>query len=88
MVSNSNSVAYITGAETTQVLIGAGNLHTISITTAFDTVAVYDAISGTTLIKFGATTNTGTWIIDGRFANGIRIITTGAAGQLTVTYNA
>lgn len=88
MIQNSNTLTYITGAKTTQVATSSSNVHTISITAAFDTVAIYDTTSGTTDIKFSATTQTGTWILDGRFANGIRVITTGATGALTISHNA
>ena len=36
---------------------------------------------------FSATTGTGTFIIDGRFKNGLSVVTAGATGALTLSYN-
>lgn len=87
MISNTNTIAHIVGAATTQVKTGSANLHTINVSVAFDTLDVYDATTGTTNPKFSLTTGTGCFIIDGRFTNGIRVITTGANGKATISYN-
>lgn len=86
-ISNSNTIKHISGAGTTQVISTAGNLHTINISVPFTTVDVYDATSGTTLPIFSATTNLGSFLIDGRFNNGLRVITVGATGKLSITHN-
>ncbi len=83
----SNNISHISGADTTQVVTGSCNLHTINISTAFDTLDVYDATSGTTSPIFSATTAVGSFVIDGRLVNGLRVITTGATGKATITYN-
>ncbi|NCC99855.1 MAG: hypothetical protein EOL95_09195 [Bacteroidia bacterium] len=86
-VINSYEIKHISGAGTTQVISTSGNLHTINISVAFTTVNIYDATSGTTLPIFSNGTGVGCFIIDGRFKNGLRIITVGDSGKLSVTYN-
>lgn len=85
----SYNIAHISGAASTQVVTGSCNLHTINISVPFTTsITVYDNI-GTDITNpiFSALTGTGCFIIDGRLANGLKIVTVGATGEVTVTYN-
>lgn len=85
----SYNIAKISGAASTQVVTGSCNLHTINISVPFTTsITVYDNI-GTDITNpiFSALTGTGCFIIDARLANGLKIVTVGATGEVTITYN-
>lgn len=86
---NSFNIAKISGAAITQVVTGSCNLHTINISVPFATsINVYDNVGeDVTNPIFTATTGTGCFIIDGRIANGLKVVTVGATGEVTITYN-
>lgn len=88
MVSNSNTIYHVSGAVTANIATTGGSVHTINISVPFTTLDIYDATAGTTLPIFSATTNLGSFIIDGRFVNGLRVVSVGASGKATITYNA
>lgn len=90
-ISNRNKYTNIAGAATTQVKTGAGKLHTIVINaTANATVTVYDNTSSAApLIATISLTNgvaNSTLIYDIEFSTGLRVVTTGAATNITVTW--
>lgn len=85
----SYNIAHISGAATTQVVTGSCNLHTINISVPFATsITVYDNV-GTDFTNpiFSALTGTGCFIIDGRLANGLKVVTVGATGEVTITHS-
>jgi hypothetical protein len=81
----------IAGAQTVQVKTGAGRLHTIAVNAVANaTVTVYDnTASAAPIIATISLTNgvsNPTLIYDVEFTTGLRIMTTGAATNITVSY--
>lgn len=88
------SFSNINSNTATQVLTGAGILHTVCINdkgASSNIATIYDntASSGTTVAVIDTVTAEGCLRYDAAVGTGIRIVTaTGTAGDLTVTYRA
>jgi hypothetical protein len=82
----------ITTSTTTQVLSGAGVLHSVVVNTKgtiASAIKIYDATSGTTgpICSIDSLNLDGTFYFDAAVSNGIRVITTGTvAPDVTVLY--
>lgn len=73
------SYTYINTTTTTPIKTGAGEIHTITFSSALNgNVAVYDntAGSGTQIMYFPTGTPAGTYILDSKFSTGLTVVTT------------
>lgn len=87
-IEESNSVAYISSATTTQVKSGAGFLHAIVVgETAAGAISVIDNTTGSTvnIASLKASIAEGTYVFNCKFTTGLRIITA-AASKISVIY--
>jgi len=79
---------YISGAATTILKYGAGELHTIVNNDNSGSLIAYDntAGSGTIIASIDLAKVLGTLTFDAPFSNGLTIVTVGAGAKITVTY--
>ncbi len=91
-IENKNTYAHISTSVTTEVKIGEGSLHSISVNTkgtVASTITVYDSLaaSGAIIAIIDSLTLSGVFTFDVTFTIGLTIVTTGTvAPDITVSY--